>query len=224
MIRRRSIPAGLLLVFLCLSCGPAVAGETPGETSPVAGGYRLYESTVASVNGEVLFHSDLLREECLLRCGAFPGEPPVEAGPEEVRERRIREMLILQEERKLGLARVDNAVLQETAASAAQRMRECERPCAASIGSGDLLDFVGRRLAIREFLRKRVVAFVEVGEEEVRREIERRVARGDLSRESVSEEAIRRELFAEKEERAVRNWYDRLASKAKIVRTPLETP
>ena len=45
--------------------------------SPAAGrsadGYRVYESTAASVNGEVLFVSDVAREACFLRCAAMPG-------------------------------------------------------------------------------------------------------------------------------------------------------
>ena len=35
--------------------------------------YRIYESTAASVNGEVLFVSDVARETCFLRCAAMPG-------------------------------------------------------------------------------------------------------------------------------------------------------
>ncbi len=223
MIRRRSLQALLLLPFLfCASASPA-AGPPEGD-SPVRGGYRLYESTVASVNGEVLFRSGLLREECLVRCGAFPGEEPTDPSLKEVRERLIREILVLQEERKLGLAQVDNAVLRETADAAAARLKACAHPCAGAIDPADLLDFVRSRLVIREFLRKRVVAFVEVSEDEVRREIERRVVRGEIPRESASEEAIRADLFAEKEARAVRNWYDRLTSKSKIVLSPLEVP
>jgi len=224
MIRRAVFPTLLLFALLAFprAAIPAEPEGPPGESSAEPGGYRLYESTVASVNGEVLFRSDLLREDCLLRCGAFPGEEPSHPSFEEVREERIREMLILQEERKLGLAQVDNAVLQEAAAEAGTRLRACDPPCASAIGPDDLLDFVRRRLVIREFLRKRVIAFVEVSEDEVRQEIERRVSRGEIPRGSVSEEAVRDELFSEKKARAVRIWYDRLTSKAKIVRAPLE--
>jgi hypothetical protein len=39
-------------------------------------GYRVYESTAASVNGEVLFLSDVVREGCFHRCAAMPGSDP----------------------------------------------------------------------------------------------------------------------------------------------------
>lgn len=226
MIRRTALPSLLLLALLSAPCAAAPAGSQgePGEGSVVSGGYRLFESTAASVNGQVLFRSDLLREACLLRCGAFPGDEPVDLPLAEVRERRIRETLVLQENEKLGLGQVDNAALQEISVSAVTRMNACALSCARGIDASAVRAFVKRRLVLREFLRKRVVVFVEVSDEEVRREIERRVSRGEVSRESVSEEAVRGELFREKAARAVRNWYDRVTSKSKIVRSPLGEP
>jgi len=228
MIRRTSLPSMLLflLLFLCASCPAARAGAEgePGEGPGVSGGYRLFESVSASINGQVLFRSDLLREACLLRCGAFPGDDPADLTLAEVRERRIGQILVLQEEEKLGLGEVDNVVLQEIAAAAEARVRVCPVPCARDIGSPAVRDFVKRRLVVREYLRKRVAAFVEVSDDEVRREIDRRVSRGEIPRGSASEEAIRAELFEEKAARAIRNWYDRETSKSKIVRSPLEGP
>lgn len=226
MIRKKALPSLLLIALLSVPCPVSWAGPEggAGNGSAVPEGYRLFESTAAFVNGRILFRSDLLRESCLLRCAAFPGDLPADLSLEEVRERRIREILVLQEEAKLGLVSVDNAALQELSGSAEARMRTCAAPCARAIDSSAVNDFIRRRLVIREFLRKRVAVFVDVSEDDVRREIRRRVSRGERSRESASEETIREELFAGKEARAVRNWYDRVASKSKIVRSPLEEP
>jgi len=226
MIRRTALPSLLLIALLSAPCAAAPAGTQgdPGEGSVVSGGYRLFESTAASINGKVLFRSDLLREACLLRCGAFPGDEPADLPLAEVRERRIREILVLQEEEKLGLGQVDNAALQENSTEAEARVSACADPCAGDVDASAVRDFVKRRLVIREFLQKRVAVFVEVSDDEVRREIDRRVSRGEILRESVSEEAIRGELFGEKVARAVRTWYDRVTSKSKIVRSPLEGP
>lgn len=226
MIRRTALPSLLLLALLSApyAASPAGSQGDPGEGPFVSGGYRLFESTAASINGQVLFRSDLLREACLLRCGAYPGDEPADGSLAEVRERRIREILVLQEEEKLGLGQVDNAALQEISTSAEARVSACADPCARDVDPSAVRAFVKRRLVIREFFQKRVAVFVEVNEDEVRREIERRISRGEISRESVSEEAIRSELFAEKSARAVRNWYDRVTSKSKIVRSPLEEP
>ena len=53
----------ILLALLFLSPAAARAAEA----------FRVYESTAASVNGEVLFVSDVAREACLLGCAAMPG-------------------------------------------------------------------------------------------------------------------------------------------------------
>lgn len=226
MIRRRALPPLLLLALLCAPCAAAPAGSQgdPGNGPVVSGGYRLFESSAASVNGKVLFRSDLLREACLLRCAAFPGDEPADLSLEEVRERRIRELLVLQEEEKLGLGQVDNAALLKLSTAAEARVSACADPCARDLGAPAVRDFANRRLVIRQFLQKRVGVFVEVSDDEVRKEIERRVSRGGIPRESASEEAIRAELFQEKASRAIRNWYDRVTSKSKIVRSPLEEP
>jgi hypothetical protein len=226
MIRKTAILSLLLVACLAAPCPGAGAGSqgSPGEGGVVSGGYRLFESTAASINGQVLFRSDLLREACLLRCGAFPGEEPANLPLAEVLERRIREILVLQEDGKLGLAQVDNAALQTISGEATARVRSCADPCARDVDPSAVSAFVKRRLVIRDFLQKRVAVFIEVSDDEVRREIERRVARGEASRDSASEEAIRGALFEEKTARAVRNWYDQVTSKSKIVRSPLEEP
>ncbi len=224
MIRRRAVSSLLLPALLSALCATATAGskEDPGKGSVGPGGYRLVESTAASVNGQVLYRSDLLREACLLRCGALPGDEPADRSLAEVRERRIRELLVLQEEEKLGLGSVDNAALLALSATGEARVGACADPCARDIDKAAVRDFAKRRLVIREFLRKRVGVFVEVSDDEVRKEIDRRVSGRGIPRESLSDEAIRAALVEEKTAQAVRNWYDRVTSKSKIVRSPLE--
>ena len=224
MSARTVFPLLLLLAFLSSTGGNAAFAGQGEEASPARGsqGYRLYEETAASVNGRVLFRTELLREACLLRCGAFPGDEPAELPLPEVRERRIREILVLQEEEKLGLGHVDNASVLAAAAAANARLKACPSPCAREIDASDIRAFVEHRLVVREFLRKRVAVFVDVNEEEVRREIARRVSRGEIQGGPPTEEQVRLELFEEKASREIRNWYDRVASKSKIVRSPLE--
>lgn len=199
----------------------AQAGEelpAPGKR----GGYRLYEAAAAAVNGEVLFLSDLGRRACLLECGAFPGDEPEGLPLSEVRDRLIRETLVLQEEEKLGLGGIDNTAVGEAAAAALVRMGACASPCAKEIGPDEVRSYVEKRLLTREFLRKRVSVFVEVTDEEVQREIQRRVSREGVAPEALPEEAVRREIREEKTAREIRNWLDRVTSKSRIVLSPLE--
>jgi len=62
-LRDATLRVAILLGLLFLSPAAGRAAE----------GYRVYESTAASVNGEVLFVSDVARERCFLRCAAMPG-------------------------------------------------------------------------------------------------------------------------------------------------------
>lgn len=201
------------------------AGAQAGEERPAPGdrgGYRLYEATAAAVDGEVLFLSDLRRRACLLECGAFPGDEPAGVPLSEVRDRLIRETLVLQEEEKLGLGEVDDTAVGEAAAAALSRMEACASPCAKEVGPDEVRSYVEKRLLTREFLRKRVSVFVEVSDEEVHREIQRRVSREGVAPESLSEGAVRRELLEEKTAREIRNWLDGATSKSRIVLSPLE--
>lgn len=226
---RPVLPAVLLAAALFAAGGPGGAavqealggtGEEPAPGEP--GMFRLYEATAAAVNGEVLFLSDVVRRACLLRCGAFPGDEPAELPPAEVRDGMIREVLVLQEEAKLGLGEVDDAALRDGTAAALSRMQACASPCAGEVGPDEVREYVRRRLISREFLRKRVSVFVEVTDEEVQREIQRRTSREGAAPDSLAPERVRRELFEEKAAREIRNWLDRVTSKSRIVPSPLE--
>ena len=116
----------VLLVLLSLSPAAARAAE----------GYRLYESTAASVNGEVLFVSDVAREACFLRCAAMPGTEEEILSLREARDRLILDTLALQEQRKLLLGTVDNAALEGYAREAESRMAACSSPCQREIPPG----------------------------------------------------------------------------------------
>jgi hypothetical protein len=186
------------------------------------GKYRLYEATAATVNGEVLFLSDVLRESCLRACGAFPGDEPVVLSLPEARDRLIADTLVRQEEEKLALGTVDNTALQKAVAGASAAMKSCLLPCAKDVSDEQVRDYVARRLLVREFLRKRISTFVDVKEEDVDREIARRAARSGVRPEDVSREEVRKELLEESSAREIRNWFERATSKASIVLSPLE--
>jgi len=183
-------------------------------------GYRVYESTAASVNGEVLFLSDVVREGCFYRCGAMPGSDPEVLTLREARDRLIADVLVLQEQKKLALGQVDNATLSAYAAEATVRMAACGSPCAADIRREEIRSWVERKLVIRDFFNRRVGMFVEVGDEDVEREIRRRGAAGGNA--DPTAEQVREEMVDAKVTQEVRNWYDRAASKSRIVLSPLE--
>lgn len=212
-MRRHLFLAAVLLWSAAWAAAPA-AGQAPQ-------GWRLLEGTAASVNGEVIFLSDLAREACLYRCGVFPGEEPAASSPESVRDRMIADLLVLQEQKKLGLGEVDNGVLAEAAAAGERRAAACADPCARELDAGAVRGFVGKRLLVREFLRKRVSVFVEVTEQEVEAEVARRRSRGGEGAEA-SPEAVREELLEERTAREIRNWFARAASKSRVVVSPLE--
>jgi len=187
-----------------------------------AGRYRLYEATAATVNGEVLFLSDVVREACLRACGAFPGDEPVVLSLPEARDRLIADTLVRQEEEKLALGTVDNTVLQKAVAEASVAMKSCLLPCAKEVSDEQVRDYVARRLLVREFLRKRISPFVDVKEEDVEREIARRAAQSGVRPEDVSREEVRKKLLEENSAREIRNWFERATSKSNIVLSPLE--
>jgi len=183
-------------------------------------GFRLYDASAASVNGEVIFVSDLDREACFYRCGAFPGDDPAPMTPAQARDKLIADALVLQEQKKLGLGTLDNAALADAAAGTFSRLAACADPCARTVGADAAREFAARRLTVREFLAKRISVFVDVSDDDVAKEIRRRESRGgagDLSREKVREELIREEAGRE-----IGNWFERAASKSRILLSPLE--
>ncbi len=207
---KRPYPASLL--FLLLLPGICAAGPS---------GYRLVESAAASVNGEVIFLSDVSREACFYRCGMSPGQPPEEMTLSRARERLVADLLVLQDQRKLALGSVDNALVSKAAAEAAARKAACASPCAASLTEAETREFVSRRLLVRDFLERRVAVFIEVGEEEIDREIATRKRKGALP-EELERERVRRELFDEKMKSGVQSWFARSASKSRIILSPME--
>jgi hypothetical protein len=184
-------------------------------------GYRLYEGTAASVNREVLFLSEVNREQCLRRCVSMPGSPKEKLSLEEARSQLIADTLALQEQRKLELGQVDNAVLSAAVKDAAGGLESCHSNCRKNITPEELSQWVERKLLIRDFLRRRVAVFVEIKEEEVRREFRRRTAAADNTQ-GLTEEKVREELLRRKVDEEVRNWYNRTASKSRIILSPME--
>ena len=207
---RRRGALSILLAALFLLAAPGASALD---------GYRVYESTAASVNGEVLFLSDVAREECFHRCAAMPGSDPEVITPQEARDRLVSDVLVLQEQKKLALGQVDNTALSAYAAEAVARMAACGSPCRDDIRPEEIRAWVERKLVIREFFNRRVGMFVEVSDEDVEREIRHRTPAGGNV--ELTEDQVREELQEAKVAQEVRNWYARTASKARIVLSPL---
>jgi hypothetical protein len=196
-----------------------VSGTCAGDP----GGYRLIESAAASVNGEVIFLSDVAREACFHRCGMIPGKAANELSFSRAREILVADTLVLQEQRKLGLGVADNTAMADEVATAASRKAECVSPCAAALSDAEIRDFLQRLALVREFLEKRVAVFIEVNDEEARREIVRRTRAGSAPGD-LQEEKVRKDLFEGKVASGVQSWFTRAASKSRIVLSPLEEP
>ena len=193
----------------------------PARDAAAIDGYRVYEATVASVNGEVLFLSDIAREGCFHRCAAMPGSEEEILSSAECRDRLISDTLVLQEQRKLQLGQVDNATLSAYSAEAVDRMGKCVSSCREGISAERIRAWVERKLLLREFFQRRVAGFVEIKDEDVQREIRQRAARsGDAA--ELSEERVREELLDARVAEEIRNWYARAASKSRVVLSPLE--
>jgi len=201
----------ILLVLLLLSPATVRAVE----------GYRVYESTAASVNGEVLFVSDVMREACFLQCAAMPGTGEEILSARKVRDRLLLDTLAIQEQRKLLLGAVDNAMLEGTAREAESRMAACSSPCKREISPEETREWIRRKLLLRDFYNRRVAVFVEVKDDDVRREFERRSsAPGTGSKPTL--EQVRDEMLAARIAQEIRNWQSRAASKSRLILSPLE--
>lgn len=201
----------ILLVLLFLSPAAARAAE----------GYRLYESTAASVNGEVIFVSDVAREACLLRCAAMPGTEEEILTLHQARDRLILDMLALQEQRKLLLGVVDNATLEGYAREAESRIAACSSPCQREISPGEIRDWIRRKLLLRDFFNRRVAVFVEVKDDDVRKELARRSSSPGNGVEPTLEE-VRNEMLDARIAEEIRNWQTRAASKSRLILSPME--
>ncbi|MBE0605081.1 MAG: hypothetical protein IH610_02195 [Deltaproteobacteria bacterium] len=205
-------PAGsILLVLLFLSPAAARAAE----------GYRVYESTAASVNGEVLFVSDVAREACFLGCAAMPGTGEEILSLRDARDRLILDMLALQEQRKLLLGAVDNVTLEGTVREAESRMAACSSPCKREIAPGETREWIRRKLLIRDFFNRRVAVFVDVKRADVRREVARRSASPGNDAVPTREE-VREEMLDARIAQEIRNWQTRAASKSRIILSTME--
>ena len=203
--------ASILLALLFL---------TP-STGRAAEGYRVYESTAASVNGEVIFVSDVRREACFLACAAMPGTGGEILSLRQARDRLILDKLGLQEQRKLLLGAVDNAALEKVAREAESRMTGCSSPCKREIEPGETRDWIRRKLLLRDYFNRRVAVFVEVKDDDVRRELARKLSVPDNGV-TPSFEEVRKEMLDARIAQEIRNWQTRAASKSKIILSPME--
>ncbi|HAM32463.1 MAG: hypothetical protein A2Z26_02685 [Deltaproteobacteria bacterium RBG_16_66_15] len=186
-----------------------------------ADGYRIYESTAASVNGEVLFLSDIAREACFYRCAAFPGSQEEILSAVETRDRLILDTLALQEQKKLLLGTVDNSVWEGHAREADSRMTACASSCRREITREQTREWIHKKLLIRDFFDRRVAVFVEVKDDDVRKELERRSAAPGAGEKPTGEQ-VRDEMLDARIREEIRNWQIRAASKSRLILSPLE--
>jgi len=201
----------ILLVLLSLSPGAGRAAE----------GFRVYESTAASVNGEVLFVSDVVREACFLGCAAMPGTGEEILSLREARDRLILDTLALQERRKLLLGAVDNGTLEGYARDAESRMAACPSPCKREITPAETREWIRRKLLIREFFSRRVAVFADVKRDDVQKEFERRSSSPDNGA-NLTRKKVREEMLDDRIAEEIRNWQTRAASKSRIIRSPMD--
>jgi len=203
------IPILLVLLFLSPAAGRA------------AEAYRVYESTAASVNGEVLFVSDVAREACFLGCAAMPGTGKEILSSREARDRLVLDTLALQEQGKLLLGMVDNVTLEGVAREAESRMAACPSPCKREITPGETREWIRRKLLLRDFFTRRVAVFVEVKDDDVRRELARRSSvPGNTAQPTL--EKVRDEMRDARIAQEIRNWETRAASKSRLILSPME--
>src|SRR3989304_6729038 len=80
LLRDRNVRR-LLPVLLAGGIVFAIPLPPGGAEEKGAEGYRIFEAMAATVNGEGIFLSDVIRETCLAECGGFPGNAPVELSP-----------------------------------------------------------------------------------------------------------------------------------------------
>ena len=183
--------------------------------------YRAYESTAASVNGEVLFVSDVAREACFLGCAAMPGTGKEILSTREARDRLVLETLALQEQQKLLLGMVDNVTLERVARESESRMTACPSPCGREISPGETREWIRRKLLLRDFFNRRVAVFVEVKDDDVRRELARRSSAPGNGAEPTWEQ-VRDEMRDARIAQEIRNWETRAASKSRLILSPME--
>jgi hypothetical protein len=201
----------ILLVLLFLPPGAGRAAEV----------YRVYESSAALVNGEVLFVSDVVQEACFLGCAAMHGTGKEILSLREARDRLILDTLALQEQRKLLLGAVDNVTLEEYAREAESRMAACSSPCRREIATGETREWIRRKLLIRDFFDRRVAVFVDVKSDDVEKELARRSSAPGSGPKPTLEQ-VRKEMLDERIAQEIRNWETRTASKSRVILSPME--
>jgi len=192
----------------------------PPAAARAAEGYRVYESTAASVNGEVLFVSDVAREACFLRCAAMPGTGEEILTSRGARDRLILDTLALQEQRKLLLGAVDNGTMEGYAREAESRMAACSSPCKREIAPAGTREWIRRKLLLRDFFNRRVAVFVDVKRDDVRKELTRRSSSPDNVAVPTRED-VREEMLEARIEEEIRNWQTRAASKSRVILSPM---
>jgi hypothetical protein len=137
------------------------------------------------------------------------------------RDRLVLDTLGLQEQRKLLLGTVDNVTLEGYAREAESRMAACSSPCKREFSPGETREWIRRKLLLRDFFNRRVAVFVEVKDDDVRRELALRSSPPGNGEEAAWEQ-VREEMLEARIALEIRNWQTRAASKARVILSPLE--
>ena len=165
--------------------------------------------------------SDIAREACFYRCAAFPGSQEEILSAVETRDRLILDTLALQEQKKLLLGTVDNSVWEGHAREADSRMTACASSCRREITREQTREWIHKKLLIRDFFDRRVAVFVEVKDDDVRKELERRSAAPGAGEKPTGEQ-VRDEMLDARIREEIRNWQIRAASKSRLILSPQE--
>ena len=151
----------------------------------------------------------------------MPGTGKEILSSREARDRLVLETLALQEQQKLLLGMVDNVTLERVARESESRMAACPSPCGREITPGETREWIRRKLLLRDFFNRRVAVFVEVKDDDVRKELARRSSvPGNTAQPTL--EKVRDEMRDARIAQEIRNWETRAASKSKLILSPME--
>ena len=116
---------------------------------------------------------------------------------------------------------VDNVTLERVARESESRMAACPSPCRREITPGETREWIRRKLLLRDFFNRRVAVFVDVKDDDVRKELARRSSVPGNTAEPTLEQ-VRGEMRDARIAQEIRNWETRAASKSRLILSPME--
>ena len=100
-------------------------------------------------------------------------------------------------------------------------MAACSSPCKREIAPGETREWIRRKLLLRDFLNRRIAVFVEVKDDDVRRELAHRSSAPGSGAKPTWEQ-VRKEMLDARIAQEIRNWETRAASKSRLLLSPME--